>query len=63
MLTPISSVGETPIIAARERLTRSTLSVSSCTTMKSLIASKFQPVSIGLLNAGKERAFWSAMAA
>ena len=40
MLTPISSSGATPIMAARERFTRKTLSVSSCTTIRSVIASK-----------------------
>ena len=40
MLTPISSLGATPIMAARERFTRRTLSVSSWTTMKSVMASK-----------------------
>jgi hypothetical protein len=40
MLTPISSLGATPIMAASERLTRRTLSVSSWTTIKSVMASK-----------------------
>ena len=40
MLTPISSLGATPIMAARERFTRKTLSPSSCTTIKSVMASK-----------------------
>src|SRR5579862_6050878 len=40
ILRPINSAGDTPIIEASDRLTRSTLSDWSCTTMKSEIASK-----------------------
>ena len=40
ILTPINSAGGTPIIVASERFTRRTLSAWSCTTMKSVMASK-----------------------
>ena len=64
MLTPISSLGATPIMVASERFTRRTLSVSSCTTMKSVMASKISSQwRLACSMRVKRRAFSSAMAA